>query len=97
MTSPPSIALRMTWIHASIQFSTSSLHIVAHRVAAAVRAGMFWVNGYRTIHVSVPFGGFRASGRSAATEVNFPRWILARQLRFGLHRRADAQGCPSRP
>ncbi|WP_239451523.1 aldehyde dehydrogenase family protein [Elioraea rosea] len=42
----------------------------AHRVAAAVRAGTFWVNGYRTIHVSVPFGGFGASGhgRSSGTE-----------------------------
>ena len=43
----------------------------AHRVAAAVRAGTFWVNGYRTIHVSVPFGGFGASGygRSSGAEV----------------------------
>jgi aldehyde dehydrogenase (NAD+) len=42
----------------------------AHRVAAAVRAGTFWVNGYRTIHVSVPFGGFGASGygRSSGRE-----------------------------
>ena len=42
----------------------------AHRVAAAVRAGTFWVNGYRTIHVSVPFGGFGASGigRSSGVE-----------------------------
>ncbi|MBR0679228.1 aldehyde dehydrogenase family protein [Roseomonas eburnea] len=43
----------------------------AHRVAASVRAGTFWVNGYRTIHVSVPFGGFGASGygRSSGAEV----------------------------
>lgn len=43
----------------------------AHRVAAAVRAGTFWVNGYRTIHVSVPFGGYGASGygRSSGQEV----------------------------
>jgi aldehyde dehydrogenase (NAD+) len=43
----------------------------AHRVAAGVRAGTFWVNGYRTIHVSVPFGGFGASGygRSSGQEV----------------------------
>lgn len=42
----------------------------AHRVAAGVRAGTFWVNGYRTIHVSVPFGGFGASGygRSSGAE-----------------------------
>ncbi|MCW3473764.1 aldehyde dehydrogenase family protein [Limobrevibacterium gyesilva] len=42
----------------------------AHRVAAAVRAGTFWINGYRTIHVSVPFGGFHASGygRSSGVE-----------------------------
>jgi acyl-CoA reductase-like NAD-dependent aldehyde dehydrogenase len=43
----------------------------AHRLAAAIRAGTFWVNGYRTIHVSVPFGGFGASGhgRSSGQEV----------------------------
>jgi aldehyde dehydrogenase (NAD+) len=42
----------------------------AHRVAAAVRAGTFWVNGYRTIHVAAPFGGFGASGygRSSGQE-----------------------------
>lgn len=42
----------------------------AHRVAAAVRAGTFWINAYRTIHVSVPFGGFGASGygRSSGIE-----------------------------
>ena len=43
----------------------------AHRVTAAVRAGTFWMNGCRTIHVSVPFGGFGASGygRSSGAEV----------------------------
>ncbi len=43
----------------------------AHRVAAGLRAGTVWVNGYRTIHVSVPFGGFGASGhgRSSGAEV----------------------------
>ena len=42
----------------------------AHRVAAAVRAGTFWVNSYKTIHVSVPFGGFAESGygRSSGIE-----------------------------
>ena len=34
----------------------------AHRVAAAVRAGTFWINGYKAIHVSSPFGGSRSSG-----------------------------------
>lgn len=42
----------------------------AHRVAASLRAGTVWVNGYRTIHVSVPFGGYGASGhgRSSGAE-----------------------------
>jgi acyl-CoA reductase-like NAD-dependent aldehyde dehydrogenase len=42
----------------------------AHRMAAALRAGTVWVNGYRTIHVSAPFGGFAASGfgRSSGAE-----------------------------
>jgi aldehyde dehydrogenase (NAD+) len=34
----------------------------AHRVARQVRAGTFWVNGYKTIHVSSPFGGYGDSG-----------------------------------
>ena len=34
----------------------------AHRVAREVRAGTFWVNGYKTIHVSSPFGGYGESG-----------------------------------
>jgi aldehyde dehydrogenase (NAD+) len=42
----------------------------AHRMAAAVRAGTFWINSYRSIHVSSPFGGFAASGfgRSSGVE-----------------------------
>ncbi len=70
----------------------------AHRVAAAVRAGTFWVNGYRTIHVSVPFGGFgasgygRSSGAEALAELTQPKavWIDTAQtpaLGFG-HRPA---------
>jgi len=33
-----------------------------HRVAHSLRAGTVWVNAYRTISVSAPFGGFGASG-----------------------------------
>jgi len=40
-----------------------------HRVAAALRAGTVWINGYRTIHVSVPFGGFGASGHGRSSGV----------------------------
>lgn len=42
----------------------------AHRVAAAVRAGTFWINAYKTIHVSAPFGGSGLSGygRSSGVE-----------------------------
>lgn len=42
-----------------------------HRVASQVRAGTFWINGYKTISVMSPFGGFgksgygRSSGRDA--------------------------------
>ncbi len=39
----------------------------AHRVAAGVRAGTFWVNSYKTIHVSVPFGGFGMSGHGRSS------------------------------
>ena len=43
----------------------------AHRMAAKVRAGTFWVNGYKAIHVSTPFGGSRSSGfgRSSGMDV----------------------------
>ena len=43
----------------------------AHRMAARVRAGTFWVNSYKAIHVSTPFGGSRSSGfgRSSGMDV----------------------------
>ncbi|HJY93803.1 MAG TPA: aldehyde dehydrogenase family protein, partial [Streptosporangiaceae bacterium] len=34
----------------------------AHRVAARLKAGTVWVNGYRAAGPSVPFGGFNESG-----------------------------------
>ena len=34
----------------------------AHRLAAQVRAGTFWVNSYKAINVMAPFGGFGESG-----------------------------------
>ncbi|MEJ2870998.1 aldehyde dehydrogenase [Actinomycetospora sp. OC33-EN08] len=34
----------------------------AHRVAARVRAGSVWINAYRVLSPSVPFGGFKQSG-----------------------------------
>ncbi|MFK7891359.1 MAG: aldehyde dehydrogenase family protein [Granulosicoccus sp.] len=42
----------------------------AHRIANAVRAGTFWINSYKAIHVSSPFGGSRSSGfgRSSGTD-----------------------------
>jgi len=42
----------------------------AHHVAAALRAGTVWINSYKTLHVSSPFGGFGMSGygRSSGTE-----------------------------
>ncbi|MGI9492023.1 MAG: aldehyde dehydrogenase family protein [Geminicoccaceae bacterium] len=42
----------------------------AHRGADAVRAGTFWINSYKAIHVSSPFGGSLNSGfgRSSGTD-----------------------------
>lgn len=42
----------------------------AHRVASSVRAGTFWINSYKAIHVSSPFGGSLNSGfgRSSGTD-----------------------------
>ncbi|MDE1852624.1 MAG: aldehyde dehydrogenase [Thaumarchaeota archaeon] len=34
----------------------------AHRVARALQAGTVWINTYRTISYSVPFGGYKQSG-----------------------------------
>lgn len=34
----------------------------AHRVAARLSAGSVWINAYRTVAPSVPFGGYKASG-----------------------------------
>lgn len=34
----------------------------AHRVASRIEAGMVWVNTYRFIRWSTPYGGFKASG-----------------------------------
>ncbi len=39
----------------------------AHRVAGTVRAGTFWINAYRGIHVAVPFGGFGDSGHGRSS------------------------------
>jgi aldehyde dehydrogenase (NAD+) len=42
----------------------------AHRVARQVRAGTFWVNGYKTIHVSSPFGGYGESGYGRSSGID---------------------------
>jgi len=34
----------------------------AHRVAARIKAGSVWINAYRVVAPSVPFGGFGDSG-----------------------------------
>jgi (Z)-2-((N-methylformamido)methylene)-5-hydroxybutyrolactone dehydrogenase len=34
----------------------------AHRLAARIRAGTVWINAYRTLSFSVPFGGYKMSG-----------------------------------
>ena len=43
----------------------------AHRVAAKVKAGTFWINTYKVINVASPFGRYDASGygRSSGIEV----------------------------
>ncbi len=41
----------------------------AHRVAAAVKAGTFWINSYKTINVASPFGGFNHSGHGRSSGV----------------------------
>jgi aldehyde dehydrogenase (NAD+) len=33
-----------------------------HRVAAKIKAGTVWINAYRVVAPSVPFGGFNSSG-----------------------------------
>ncbi|WP_094853207.1 aldehyde dehydrogenase family protein [Bordetella genomosp. 10] len=41
----------------------------AHRVAASVRAGIFWINMYRDMHVATPFGGYDSSGHGRSSGV----------------------------
>lgn len=41
----------------------------AHRVAAQVKAGTFWINAYKTINVASPFGGYNASGHGRSSGV----------------------------
>ena len=41
----------------------------AHRVAADVRAGTFWINAYKTISVASPFGGYSNSGHGRSSGV----------------------------
>jgi aldehyde dehydrogenase (NAD+) len=39
----------------------------AHHIARSVKAGTFWINSYKTIHVAVPFGGFGDSGHGRSS------------------------------
>jgi acyl-CoA reductase-like NAD-dependent aldehyde dehydrogenase len=41
----------------------------AHRVAAAVKAGTFWINSYKTINVASPFGGYGMSGHGRSSGI----------------------------
>lgn len=45
----------------------------AHRVAAAVHAGTFWINSYKTINVASPFGGYGESGHGRSSGVDVLR------------------------
>lgn len=53
----------------------------AHRMSTAVRAGTFWINSYKAIHVSSPFGGSlesgfgRSSGTDALMEYTSPKSV----------------------
>lgn len=53
----------------------------AHRISQAVRAGTFWINSYKAIHVSSPFGGSlnsgfgRSSGTDALMEYTSPKSV----------------------
>ena len=42
----------------------------AHRMAAKVNAGTFWVNSYKAINVMSPFGGFGESGYGRSSGYN---------------------------
>lgn len=41
----------------------------AHRVAASIRAGIFWINMYRDMHVATPFGGYDSSGHGRSSGI----------------------------
>jgi acyl-CoA reductase-like NAD-dependent aldehyde dehydrogenase len=46
----------------TIRETRSLLRRFAHRVAAKIKAGSVWINAYRVVAPSVPFGGFKHSG-----------------------------------
>ncbi|MGW1278252.1 aldehyde dehydrogenase family protein [Streptomyces tsukubensis] len=48
----------------------------AHRVAARLEAGVVWVNTYRLLHWSVPFGGHKQSGLGRENGVEAVREFL---------------------
>lgn len=59
---------------------TSDLGL-GHRMSSSVRAGTFWINSYKAIHVSSPFGGSldsgfgRSSGTDALMEYTSPKSV----------------------
>ena len=55
----------------------------AHRVAAAVRAGTFWINSYKSISVMSPFGGFGRSGYGRSERPRGADGLHADQERLG--------------
>src|SRR5207248_5805434 len=44
----------------------------AHRVAAKIRAGTVWINAYRVVAPSVPFGGVKNSGLGRENGLHAP-------------------------
>jgi acyl-CoA reductase-like NAD-dependent aldehyde dehydrogenase len=66
----------------------------AHRVAAKINVGTFWINGYKTISPMSPFGGYgrsgygRSSGKEALLAYTWTKsvWVetgLEPQITFG--------------
>ncbi len=60
----------------------------AHRVAARIQAGTVWINAYRVVAPSVPFGGYGASGLGRENGMEAVRRVHREQVGVGgAHRR----------
>ncbi len=68
----------------------------AHRMAAAMRTGMVWINCYKRVNPGSPFGGVASSGLRARDGVRGDARLHRGQVGLGQRRREDPTLLPAR-